>query len=192
MTQKPKRISPKRTEYVDERLYIYLHYQEEPVILNASAAFVWNLCDGEKDLDTITRLIQGEYGMPPEVAQEMMMRTLYRLGRADLLAEPLADQPQLYTRRQFLKILATLGISAFIAPQVSTVAQAADIIDTIEYSTGPGGGPGIIITTTTPPQPTTTTTSTTTTNTTTNPTPTTTRPTTPLPYETYLPIVVVD
>ncbi len=122
MTQKPKRVNPIRTELVDDSLHIYLRDHEEPVILNASATFVWELCNGNLDLGKISALIQEEYNMPPEVAQDMMWRTLYNLGRVKLLSESLAGAPHLYTRRQFVKILATFGISATLTPHISSVA----------------------------------------------------------------------
>ena len=140
MTQKPKRVNPIRTEIVDDCLHIYLCDHEEPVILNTSAAFVWELCNGKTDLGKISALIQEEYNMPPEVAQDMMWRTLYNLGRAKLLSESLAGPPQLYTRRQFVKILATLGISALLIPHITTAAKTAGIIDELgSNSTGSFG-----------------------------------------------------
>ncbi len=37
-------------------------------LLNETAAAIWTLCDGQRDVDAIARAIQGEYEVPHEEA----------------------------------------------------------------------------------------------------------------------------
>lgn len=88
--------------------------------LNETAAFVWNHCDGQRTADDIARLMELEWRTP--VAVDTVWSTLGKLGKAELLQEPIALPPSVggVSRRNALRQLGRGALMA--APVVLSIA----------------------------------------------------------------------
>jgi hypothetical protein len=109
--------------------------------LNEMAAFVWQQCDGEKTPEQIAALVLMKFHT--DQAEELVWMSLDRLDKAHLLAERMAQDDQVLTRREMLKLATRVGISAAILPVVATItaptaAAQASLFRTQLIGTGSG------------------------------------------------------
>ncbi len=67
MNQKPLKRIGVREEKIGEERYLYGANQETLTVLNAVAATIWDLCDGDHTIDTITVVLRREF---PDIPME--------------------------------------------------------------------------------------------------------------------------
>ena len=59
--QRFKAVAGYLLEVIDDEVLLYHPVQETMVYCNATAAYIWSLCDGSRDLDEIARLFVACY-----------------------------------------------------------------------------------------------------------------------------------
>lgn len=164
----PRRRSSVISEVVGDGLAIFEPQQQQPYVLNATAALVFQHCDGQTTPQRLVELLRQKFNLSPRQAEQLLWLALKELDEAQLLqtAVPPTQAPQpLLTRRQVLTAFAAAGLSFAMLPIVSPMqVQAVPLPATTEAPT----------TTTTTEAPTTTTTTDAPTTTTTTEAPTTT------------------
>lgn len=168
MIDKPLKVSHVLTEKKDGQFKVIDPARGEVYTLVETAELIWTHCDGRTSTKELSQLFQDRYGMPPDVADEVLWLTLDYLEKIGLLADPVVGDRHIYSRRQVLKILATVGISVALVPAISSSAGASGTAGT-EVSL-----PALQTGSSSPRPATTSTTSTTTTTTSTSTTTTTT------------------
>jgi hypothetical protein len=91
-------------------------------MLNQTAAFVWNHCDGETTPKEMAALMEQEWSKP--VSEDVVWLALKQLSKANLLQEPIAmpDNGTRVSRRQAMR---RLGIAAMVPLVISIVAPTA-------------------------------------------------------------------
>ena len=114
------------TEVPDE-LLIYDLDTHRAHCLNRTAALVWKLCDGTRDVGGLARDLGAELGSP--VVEDLVWHTLADLDRHDLMREPSPLPASLAgtSRRDFLRhaALATAVAAPLIASIVAPTAAEA-------------------------------------------------------------------
>lgn len=164
----PRRRSSVISEVVGDGLAVFEPQQQQPYVLNATAALVFQHCDGQTTPQRLVELLRQKFNLSPRQAEQLLWLALKELDEAQLLqtAVPPTQAPQpLLTRRQVLTAFAAAGLSFAMLPIVSPMqVQAVPLPATTEAPT----------TTTTTEAPTTTTTTDAPTTTTTTEAPTTT------------------
>jgi hypothetical protein len=119
-------------ELPDEVL-VYDLETHKAMCLNRSAALVWKLCDGRRDVRGILRAMRSELGEP--VAEEVIWLALERLSLDGLLAERVRRPAKLagLSRRDVMKKIGLAAavtlpvVTAIVAP---TTAEAASCLPT--------------------------------------------------------------
>src|SRR5690606_5648515 len=117
----PERLARVQIETIEDGLRVYNPRQDQAYVLNATAAFVWTHCDGRTDSAALSSLLQQKFALPSDVADELLWLTLDHLEQANLLQEPVIGNRHVYSRRQVVKIMAMLGLSAALAPLAQPV-----------------------------------------------------------------------
>jgi hypothetical protein len=153
------------SEAVGDGLAVFDPQLQQPYVLNATSALVFQHCDGQTTPQQLTELLRQKFNVSPSQAEELLWLALDELEKASLLQAKVAttQAPRaMLTRRQALTAFAAAGLSLALLPLVSpvSVAHAFPVFTT----TAPPQ-----MTTTTPPPMTTTTTAAPTTTTTTAP-----------------------
>lgn len=116
----PEKIATTQLQRINDELSVYNPERDERHTLNATAALVWEHCDGQTDPEALSILLQHEFNMPPRVAEELLWLILDFLGQAHLLREPVTGNRHIYSRRQMGKILAISGLSAILVPDLGS------------------------------------------------------------------------
>lgn len=120
-------MEPKRREEdlsvreLDDELLVYDANNGKAHSLNRTAAFVFRLCDGTRNVSDLETALAAEIGLPREDAACMVEAVLEQMGRCQLLVEPItpASQDRRLTRRQVLKGLAAAMI---LVPMIASLA----------------------------------------------------------------------
>lgn len=115
----PKQSPTVHVEHLQDELCIYDWHRHEVHTLNATAARVWQLCDGQTSPTQMAQTIQAEFHIPH--AEEVVGLALSHLSTAQLLQEPLVVpvKHQAISRRKFLQ---AAGIAAAaLLPTVSSI-----------------------------------------------------------------------
>ena len=132
------------TKEIPEELLIYDVERHQSLCLNASAALIWNHCDGRKSVSDLSRLLEAKLGL--ESCEDIVWHGLSQLERFHLL-EGRIDPPRKVTsisRRLLVRKLGTAAVMAIpvvFALNVPTAAQAASPGPT--GATGPTGPTGL-------------------------------------------------
>jgi hypothetical protein len=101
---------------IDGELILYDEERHRAHRLNATAAAVWQHCDGRRTTDEIARLLSSETGKP--ISDEVVRLVLAELGEANLLCDHSAEGSTV-TRRAALHRLAAAGL--VLLPVVTTI-----------------------------------------------------------------------
>jgi hypothetical protein len=101
-----------------EETLVYDQERHKGHCLNATAALVWQLCDGQKSVDELARVVAAELGIARAV--DVVELALEQLDRRHLLAE--APRPEPIDRLSRREALRKLTCSAVTLPLVMTVA----------------------------------------------------------------------
>src|SRR5262249_10708155 len=95
-------------EPLDDELLVYDTKSHRSNALNATAAFVWRLCDGRTSIPELGRLLREELGAPEDEA--LVLLALDRLAKARLLEKNrLPEGAEKVTRRAVARRLALAG-----------------------------------------------------------------------------------
>jgi hypothetical protein len=138
----PQRSTAVHVEQLGQELAIYDWERKEVHALNATAARVWQLCDGQTSPDQMATLLAAEWGVAD--AAGLVALTLKRLAAAHLLTAttvlPAASRG--VTRREVLKQIVRFGAAAAILPLINSIpapvmAQAASPTPTSTATTVP-------------------------------------------------------
>lgn len=123
-------MKPRRKEnglfvqQLGDELVVFNHTTYKASSLNASAAFVFNLCDGSRTRDMLAAEVSTKQGVSVAEAEAIVDLALERFSRQGLLAEsvPPARGDRLITRRKVLQHLATAAVVAAVAiPMVASL-----------------------------------------------------------------------
>ncbi len=101
-----------------DEILVYDLKQHEAHVLNQTAAFVWNHCDGQTTAAEIATLIEKEWHKP--VSEDVVWLALKQLSRANLLQEPIA-MPDNGTRISRRNAMRKLGLAAAMIPVVMSI-----------------------------------------------------------------------
>ncbi len=130
-------------EPLEDEVLVYDLERHRAHCLNATAAFVWEHCDGERDVGELCRLLEEELGSP--ATPEIVELALDRLHRARLLeTAPAREMPRGQTRRQAIRRMAKVGIALPLVMTIVTPlpAQAATQISAWDCWSDPAGNRG--------------------------------------------------
>lgn len=107
------------SEPLDDGLFVRHEDEDTGHRLNASAALVWQNCDGERTVDDLTEILQAEFG---DIADEnLVMIALDDLQEHDLLEAGFGEREPSATRvsrRRFLQRVGVAGAAAVAIPIV--------------------------------------------------------------------------
>ena len=107
-------------ELPDETL-VYDLKRHQARCLNRTAALVWQHCDGQTTVPELAALLKKELDVPGD--EVVVWMALDRLGRADLLSEPVtlpADRAQ-YSRREVLRTMRRAAGISLLLPVVASI-----------------------------------------------------------------------
>ena len=107
-------------ELPDETL-VYDLRRHKARCLNRTAALVWRHCDGQTSVAEVAALLGEQLATPTDEAVVWM--ALDRLGRADLLSEPVtlpADRAQ-YSRREMLRTVRRVAGITLLLPVIESI-----------------------------------------------------------------------
>jgi hypothetical protein len=108
-------------EEIEDELLVYDQRDDTAHRLNRTAALVWRLSDGTRDLPALVAALEAELG---DVADEDLVRIalddLADRGLVSGVAER-AAQDRRHSRRRFIRRVGTVGAAALALPVVSSV-----------------------------------------------------------------------
>ena len=113
-------------EPLEDELLVYDITTDEAHCLNASAALVWQNCDGQTSLSQLVKLVEQRLRLP--AGGDVTSLALQQLSRKGLLTERLCSTtPALISRRSLIR---SLGLAAGSLPLIISIvsptpAQAA-------------------------------------------------------------------
>ena len=81
---KPKRIKDVIERKEDDKLII-LYRSHSLLVMNAYAAEIWKLCNGEHTVEEIVKFVNNKYGVPVEEAKKEIISFLTRLMEKGLI-----------------------------------------------------------------------------------------------------------
>jgi hypothetical protein len=101
-------------QHLGEEVLIYDLEKNEAHCLNASAAQVWSLCDGERTTAEIAKLVTPD--LAEEAAEAVVWSALDQLRERHLLGERSAEEPalldvQAMSRRYMTRLAMTVGLA---------------------------------------------------------------------------------
>jgi coenzyme PQQ synthesis protein D (PqqD) len=128
-------------EPLDDELLVYDAERERAHSLNAVAAAVWELCDGDRDVGDLAAAASGRLGEP--VSEDAVWRALSQLDERRLLVGDLPRRmsgPE-FSRRTALARAGLIGASAaFAAPLVKSIVVPTGAEAGFAASCVPPGG----------------------------------------------------
>ena len=86
MTRAPSRRLDVTATSLDDELILYEPGRRQPYVLNATAAEIWNWCDGSRHPSDIAHLLADAHGLARDQALLDVQDCLDELLRAGLLA----------------------------------------------------------------------------------------------------------
>jgi hypothetical protein len=123
----PLRSRTVATEAVGDGLSVFDREQNQSYVLNATAALVFQHCDGQTTPQQLSELLRRKLNVQPAEADQLMRLALDELQTTGLLqasAAPMPPPTATYSRREALASFAALGLSVALLPMVAQVAQA--------------------------------------------------------------------
>ena len=111
-------------ERVFDEVLVYDRTRDRAHCLNATAARVWELCDGSRTIEQITQV---HTGLTEEASDDAVLLALRQLSLAHLLEEPLpAGVTEGLSRRGLLRKVGRWGIAASIPLVVTRLAPGGE------------------------------------------------------------------
>lgn len=113
-------------EELPDEILVYDLRQHKAHCLNKSAAFIWEQCDGLTSARELAQLTTDEFQAP--IDESMIWQTLERLGKANLLAEPVKrpSGDRFRSRRAMLgKLSAAAMLSVPVVMSITSPSSAA-------------------------------------------------------------------
>jgi hypothetical protein len=106
---------------IGDETVIYDEQRNHVHRLNQTAAIVWQHCNGQNTVTTLTDILQNATGTP--VTEEVVWLALDRLEKEHLLASKLnrPSEAKTITRRQMLKKVALVGGMTLLLPVVQSI-----------------------------------------------------------------------
>ena len=105
---------------VGDELVVYDLEQDRGHALNPTAAFIFDQCDGKTTVEQMSRRMATELNIPH--SDQVTTMALDRLGRANLLIKPVANNSSTnLSRRELLKLAGKTGLAAAMLPVVTTL-----------------------------------------------------------------------
>jgi hypothetical protein len=153
--QYPKRRTDLQSEALGEGLAIIDAARNERVALNATAALVWQRCDGETSAPELGALLQRKFNLGPAQAERLVALTLEELAQAELIDRNVTT-PRLRSRRQVMEAAVAAGLAVMLAPMVARATCRGFVTTTTAApTTTTTAGPPVTATRTRPPRVTT-------------------------------------
>ncbi len=113
----PQRIRAARYKAIPGGMAIFDPGNRKFRILNRTAAFVWNGCDGQTPVEELIRALGEELGLAYGDAEKLFWLTIEELEECRLLVERVKTTTRLtMSRRQLIKALGAVGLSAVLLP----------------------------------------------------------------------------
>jgi hypothetical protein len=110
------------TEEIDGELLVFDELEQVAFRLNASAAFVWRHCDGERSIADLVALLSAELG--DFVDEDMVLVALDNLADHGLIEsgyEQRGSNAARLSRRRFLRRVGVTGAAAMSMPVVYSI-----------------------------------------------------------------------
>lgn len=118
-------------DVLDETV-IYDRKRDKVHLLNPTAAFVWQHCDGQRTPGDLAALLQQKYQTPQ--SEDLVWLALDRLEKAHLLAEKvISNERKTITRRRVFKMA---GVGIALLPVIKTIVAPTPV------QAGSGNGRG--------------------------------------------------
>ena len=135
---------------LDRELLVYDEERHRAHRLNESSSLVWRLCDGERSIDDITRIVTATLDAP--VDREVVWLVLARLEQAHLLEQALLRPPAMpaISRRQALAmglagaaalLLEGCGVDSVTAPSPRAASAPVDSAESSSAMVSPMADP---------------------------------------------------
>lgn len=146
-------MKPRRREeglfvqQLGDELVIFDHASYKASTLNASAAFVFNLCDGTRTSEMLAEEVSAKQNVASDEAAAIVDLALDRFSRQHLLEEsvPPARGNRLISRRKVLQQLATAATVAAIAiPIVTSLRAPSAAASSSNPAAGQPNGPCLV------------------------------------------------
>lgn len=134
----PKAISEGLTKKkIGNELLIYDHRQNRAILLNEASYLVWEQCDGETSVETITELLAKKD--PSPIDPSIVVLALEKLDSEELLERNWASPPrsQGFTRRELMTIVGKTSLVALPTVMAISIAGPASA----QSCAVPGGNP---------------------------------------------------
>jgi len=123
----PRRRATIVSKAVGDGLGIFDAQLQKSYVLNATAALVFQHCDGQTTPQQLTERLCQKFNIPRNQAEQLLWLALEDLEKANLLQEKItttqAPRPMI-TRRQALTAFAAAGLSLALMPMMSSVMLA--------------------------------------------------------------------
>ncbi len=152
----PRRRATIVSEAVGDGLGIFDAQLQKSYVLNATAALVFQHCDGQTTPQQLTERLCQKFNVPRNQAEQLLWLALEDLEKANLLQEKItttqAPRPMI-TRRQALTAFAAAGLSLALMPMMSSVMLAQNPPTTTTGGPNPPPPPPPPTTTTGGPNP---------------------------------------
>ena len=113
----PQRIRTARYKTIPGGMAVFDPRTRQFRILNRTAAFVWNGCDGQTSVEELIRALGEELSLAYGDAEKLFWLTIEELEECRLLVERVKTTTRLtMSRRQMIKSLGAVGLSAVLLP----------------------------------------------------------------------------
>lgn len=124
MRYNPKALREgKLVTFVEDEVVVYSLDDHQAACLDATAAAVWELCDGDRDLDDILIACKAR-----DKAREETLETLDRLADAELITGYFHQEAVDTGRRDALLRIAGIGAGSVAVMTVPVAAQTASCL----------------------------------------------------------------
>ncbi|MFN3324243.1 MAG: PqqD family protein [Bryobacteraceae bacterium] len=110
------------TERLPDELIVYDLKRHKAHCLNRTAAYVWEHCDGLKDVPALARAISGEFGVPCDEPTVQLAVDLLR--EAELIEEEPPEGWSAISRRQAAGVAGAILLPAIATVMAPTPAMA--------------------------------------------------------------------
>ena len=136
--RRPKAINDALVSEVDDEVLVFDVANDRAVNLNATAAAVWALCDGETDLDGLTTKLGQQFHQP--ASRDLIELAIAELDESGLLADtPTRGAPRDAMSRRTLIRRAALS-TAIAVPMIVAISTPAAAQTSSCRETGSAGG----------------------------------------------------
>jgi len=139
----PQKVSNIGVREFGESIGVFDRATRKSQMLNPTASFVWQKCDGDTSPNELVTLLKEQFNIPQIQANQLLWLTLNELATKKLLvSETVAPAPVTIAcdRREVLKGLMAVGLAAALLPTVAALpAKAAPLYPSQVVVTGHNG-----------------------------------------------------